>query len=657
MSTIPADQIADIIPGVLAPGGNAINLNGVILTHSTRVPIGTLQQFNGSGAVASYFPAGATIAGDAAIYFNGFTGTTATPGALLVAQYNQTAVSAYLRGASIATLTLAQLQSLSGTLSVTVDGFVRSASINLASAGSFSIAASTIQTGLNASLPAAASFNGSVGPQTVAFTGSIAGNILNVSAVAGGTLTVGGTVGGSGVLTGTQLTGQLSGTTGGVGLYTVNLSQTVASESLTETWSLLTVTSVASGTVGYGQTFGGTVALSGTIIFQQISGAAGGTGTYAVNISQTIGSGAQTSTATAISVTYDSISGGILITSGVIGAASTIDFATGTISGSGALNLTQAQGAVTSQGAVPLLPGAFMNNLITLSTNWASFMTDFDPDGGSGNALKLQFAQWVSGQNDGYAYVCWDTDVTPTLSVPATSSLGYLINQVYNLSGICLIWHPDSTIAAFVMGIAASLNFNAVNGRTNFKFRSQPGLVAGVTNQQVANFLGGNPLTVGDRGNGYNFYGVFANATQQFIFFANGFMSGPFLWADSYYNQIWFNDNLQLSAIAFLTSIGSMAYNAAGNSQFENSLAGTIQQAEQFGVYRTGVTLSANQATAVNNAAGRNIVPTLFAQGYYLQVLIANPTVRLNRGTPPCSLWYTDGESVNFLQLASVDLL
>lgn len=66
-------------------------------------------------------------------------------------------------------------------------------------------------------------------------TGSIAGTVLNVTAVGSGTLFPGSTLvsSTSGFLPGTRIVRQLSGTTGGVGTYVVNKSQTVASGTIT----------------------------------------------------------------------------------------------------------------------------------------------------------------------------------------------------------------------------------------------------------------------------------------------------------------------------------------------------------------------------------------------------------------------------------------
>lgn len=65
----------------------------------------------------------------------------------------------------------------------------------------------------------------------VSFVGSISGNTLTVTAMNFGTVLVGATINGPGVTSNTLITALGSGT-GGVGTYTVNNSQTVASQKL-----------------------------------------------------------------------------------------------------------------------------------------------------------------------------------------------------------------------------------------------------------------------------------------------------------------------------------------------------------------------------------------------------------------------------------------
>ena len=144
--SIPASEIVQVVPGVIAAGGSALDLNGLILTNDTAVPIGTVQSFATARDVQRFFGPTSTEATLADAYFNGFDNSTRKPGNLLFAQYPTAAASAYLRGGSMATVTLTQLQALSGILTVTIDGVAKtSASIDLSTATSFSNAAATIE--------------------------------------------------------------------------------------------------------------------------------------------------------------------------------------------------------------------------------------------------------------------------------------------------------------------------------------------------------------------------------------------------------------------------------------------------------------------------------------------------------------------------------
>ena len=146
-----------------------------------------------------------------------------------------------------------------------------------------------------------ASCTGSIGPGTASLTGTIQGNQLTVTALAAGTIQIGAALSGTGaggnVAANTQIVGQLSGTPGGVGVYSVSIpEQNVPSTAMTATYGTLNVTNVASGTLSVGQTVTGSGISAGTTITALGTGA-GNTGTYIVNNTQTVGSVAVTAAA------------------------------------------------------------------------------------------------------------------------------------------------------------------------------------------------------------------------------------------------------------------------------------------------------------------------------------------------------------------------
>ncbi|MDB5777602.1 MAG: uncharacterized protein JWP38_3735 [Herbaspirillum sp.] len=190
--------------------------------------------------------------------------------------------------------------------------------------------------------PVAASVTGSIAATVVtgaiavnSVTGSIAGQVLTVSAVVAGTvLAAGQTLGGTNVDPATVIQQQLTGTAGGVGTYSVSVSQNIASQTITASGGGLTVSAVTSGILAVGQSITGTGVTAGTVISALGTGT-GGTGTYAVSISQTAASTALTASGGVLTVTA--------VASGALAAGDTISgsgvtagtYVTGFISGTG----------------------------------------------------------------------------------------------------------------------------------------------------------------------------------------------------------------------------------------------------------------------------------------------------------------------------------
>jgi len=134
-------------------------------------------------------------------------------------------------------------------------------------------------------------------PSSAVFTGSISGTTLNVTGITNGTIAAGQSLFGVGVTSETVITALGSGS-GGLGTYTVNLSQTVTSRQMNSTTvgaqvtgsitgTTLTAATPTSGTLYVGQTIQGAGVTALTIITALGTGS-GGAGTYTVSTSQTV---------------------------------------------------------------------------------------------------------------------------------------------------------------------------------------------------------------------------------------------------------------------------------------------------------------------------------------------------------------------------------
>lgn len=126
----------------------------------------------------------------------------------------------------------------------------------------------------------------SIAAQTFSVTGTISGDVLTVTAVGSGTVYAGSTISGTRVASGTQVLSQLSGTAGGVGTYRVNIpEQTVASTTISGTYGLMTVGTLTSSTpFAVNQVLNATGAVvAGTTITAIVTGAGGTGSTMVVN--------------------------------------------------------------------------------------------------------------------------------------------------------------------------------------------------------------------------------------------------------------------------------------------------------------------------------------------------------------------------------------
>ena len=162
-------------------------------------------------------------------------------------------------------------------------------------------------------------------PASAVFTGSTSGTTLTVASVSSGTITVGQSLFGIDVLEETVITALGTGT-GGIGTYTINRSQTVATEVMnsaavgavvtaTIAGTLMTVSGVTSGTLHVGQTISGVGVTLGTIITALGTGT-GGVGTYTLSVASTV----------AVGVTMYGLNFSVLpSTDGAFSGANTVD--------------------------------------------------------------------------------------------------------------------------------------------------------------------------------------------------------------------------------------------------------------------------------------------------------------------------------------------
>lgn len=294
----------------------------------------------------------------------------------------------------------------------------------------------------------------------------------------------------------------------------------------------------------------------------------------------------------------------------------------------------------------PGVPGTVMDAAVAVTQNWATFFLAYTET----PANLLLYAEWASQQNNRYAAILVDTDASAATSSMASTALEHGI-QAASYGGTVAIWVPTANEtdgllqAAWLSGFAASLQTTRLAGRATPAGKGAAGLTTTVTSQTVAS----NLLT-----NGYCFYGAYAEANQQFQMFQNGQISGIFKWFDSFICQVWMNSYFRSQLMLMLQQMPLIPYNTAGYAVVDEYCQVVITAALNFGAIQPGVPLSASQAAAVNAQAGVAIDGVLSARGWYLQIQTASAATRAARSSPPISFWYTDGESIQQIALASI---
>ena len=347
----------------------------------------------------------------------------------------------------------------------------------------------------------------------------------------------------------------------------------------------------------------------------------------------------QTALAAALASTqcaYSSQTGAFQITSPTTGEASTITYAEeGTLAT--LLGLTQAKGAVLSQGSDALDVAANMASIRAATENWATFTFLYS----ASDDEMLELSAWASAQGVEYLFVCWSTDSNLKNQVD-TTSIAYKLKEAS--AGATTLIFGDAKYAAFIMGEAASIDWDRTQGAINFAFKSGDALAPTIDNATEATTLLQKRC---------NLYGTYATRNDDFVWLYDANMFGDYRYIDPFVNAIWLNNALQVSIMNGLEISPRVPYNEDGYTLIRSWCQDPINRARKNGVIDPGVTLSEAQKAELIREAGLDITSNLQTDGYYLQVIDAGAQVRTTRDTPNVSLWYSYGGSVNRIEMAS----
>lgn len=149
VQSIPVQDIVRINPGVIGAGSNPLALNGVLLGQNVAIPVGQILNFGSADEAGAWFGTESLEYELARVYFNGYDNALLYPTQLKMYAWAETERGAWARGTSLRGMTLTELQAVTGTLTVTINGTgYNAAGLDLSEASGFTSAATLIQTAL-----------------------------------------------------------------------------------------------------------------------------------------------------------------------------------------------------------------------------------------------------------------------------------------------------------------------------------------------------------------------------------------------------------------------------------------------------------------------------------------------------------------------------
>ena len=288
---------------------------------------------------------------------------------------------------------------------------------------------------------------------------------------------------------------------------------------------------------------------------------------------------------------YDSTTNTFTFTSSTDGASSTVSYASAGDSGtdlSAMLCMTQAEGAVLSQGVDAMTEAATLDAIRAVTANWAQFTTLWEA---TEQDEAEAYAAWADIDDD-YVYVFWSSDRNMESTLTQDSTIAKALQDKYNC--VFMIYSLDFSTAAFALAYPATIKWDATQGMKVIFGKSASGLSPMVTDEQVATAL--------------DALGV------------------------SYVNRA--------------------PYNNVGYTMLKSWCQDPITQAKNAGVIDEGLSLSESQKSQILQETGDSeAVGELQSKGYFLQILDPGASVRAQRGSPVAALYYAYGGSIQKVEL------
>lgn len=327
---------------------------------------------------------------------------------------------------------------------------------------------------------------------------------------------------------------------------------------------------------------------------------------------------------------YNSDLNAFIFTTEQTGATATVTFATAGSGGtdiSSLLGLTQAAGAVLSQGVDAMTPSQNLDAIVSVTANWSQFTT---LDEVTEQNVAEAYSAWADISDD-YVYIFWSSDSKMTSTLTQSTTIAAALQNTYNCT--VMLYTISNAAAAAALAYPATIKWDQDQGMKVLFGKSASGIPAVVTDDTTATTL--DALSV-------NYVGQFATRNAEFSFFNRGqTTSSMYGFYDTLIGMIWFRSKIQRACMDGFSSVNRVPYNNQGYTLIRAWISDPIRSAKNVGVIDTGLALSDSQKSQITQEVGEDISDTLYSNGYFLQIEDPEANVRAERGTPVMSLYFT----------------
>ena len=343
------------------------------------------------------------------------------------------------------------------------------------------------------------------------------------------------------------------------------------------------------------------------------------------------------------SVTYDTVQSKFVITSTVTGASSTIGYGSAPASGtdlSAVLGLTQALGAVLSQGNDALTVAENMERITTVTRNFVGFTTLT----AVAESVAVQYAAWADLDDD-YVYFYHSNDSTLLSKATNTTSVPVTL-KAYNTTA-CVF--GDVYDAVFMLAIGASIKWDSANALKTWFAKSASGLNAKVLSDTEAEALESIRC---------NYIGQFATRNAEFTLLNRGCLSGTqYGFIDVLYGAIWLRARLQRGLMDCFAGSNRIPYTQQGYGIIATFIAEAVEEALGNGVIDVGLTISDSERITIMNEIDEDISVELLNNGYWYKISDPTASARADRQSPVMAMYYTYAGSVQQIEFPLTTVL